>query len=157
MPHVDPFQAFLFRVEVDGFDGEIGFTRVSGLNEETEVVPYRVGSDPMKMRKLRGLTDFGNITLERGLDPNGIFRLWRNLVANSELEHETGASMDNVRRTTTITLKDAEGRDVYRWEIFRAWPPVRNVEDLDASSSDVLLENVELAHEGILETPLVQP
>ena len=163
MPPADPFQAFRFSVTITDFDGEVGFTRISGLNEETDVVPYREGNQALTMRQLRGLTSFGNITLERGLDPNGIFKEWRSRVADAQEKGEftdgapmgEGGGAGEVRQTVTITLKDAEGRSVYQWIVNKAWPPIRNVEDLDASSSDVLLENIELVHEGIKELPLV--
>lgn len=154
MAVADPFQGFQFRVTIEGFGGEVGFSTVSGLNEETDIVDYREGDDPPRMRKLRGMTSFGNVTLSRGIDPNSIFREWRDLVLNSQQDHLIGAPIEDIRRDVTIRLRDAEGDDVYEWILVDAWPAVRNVDDLDAAASDVLVESIELTHHGIKEALL---
>ena len=90
MGAADPFQGFQYRVLIEGFGSEVGFSTVSGLNEETEAIDYREGDDPPRMRKLRGLTSFGNVTLSRGRDPNSIFRAWRDEVLDSQKDHVSG-------------------------------------------------------------------
>lgn len=44
------------------------------------------------------------------------------------------------------------GVKVKEWEVYEAWPAVMEVGDLDAESSDVLIETLELANEGHRQT-----
>ena len=60
-----PLPKFHFQVEWGGT--KIGFTEVSGLDFETEVIEYRHGASPeYNKTKQPGLTKFANITLKRG-------------------------------------------------------------------------------------------
>jgi len=56
---------------VDWGGNSIGFTEVSGLSMEHEVIEYREGSSPdFSATKMPGLRKFGNITLKRGIIQN---------------------------------------------------------------------------------------
>jgi len=61
----DPFGPFNFLLEIDRI-AKAGFTEVSGLSTETNVIEYREGSDP-SARKLPGITKYSNITPKRGI------------------------------------------------------------------------------------------
>jgi phage tail-like protein len=159
----DPFRGFKFRVDIQGFEGRAGFQKVSGLKEATEVVEYREGTDKVTQNKLPGLTTYDNVTLERGLADGHHFREWREQIVKIQqsgnkapdgtlqpLVAETG-----FRRDVTITLVDKGGRDVKQWDLAEAWPCALEYSDLDAMSSDVVVETLELCHEGITETKLI--
>jgi phage tail-like protein len=47
----DPYSAFNFLVEIDGVT-VAGFSEVSGLTTETDVIEYRTGSEDITNRKL---------------------------------------------------------------------------------------------------------
>ena len=73
-----PLPKFHFQVEWGGT--KIGFTEVSGLDVETEVIEYREGSSKeYNKTKQPGLTKYSNITLKRGtfLGDNEFFELWK--------------------------------------------------------------------------------
>ena len=61
-----PLPKYHFQVERgDGF--RIGFTEVSGLDFETEVIEYREGNyKKYNKTKQPGLTKYSNVTLKRG-------------------------------------------------------------------------------------------
>ena len=65
----DPFKSFAFLVEIDGI-AQAAFSEVSGLESETAVIGYRLGNE-CGVRKLPGLTKFGNIVLRRGITNGG--------------------------------------------------------------------------------------
>ena len=148
----DPLQGFAFRVEIPDIakGDEIGFTKVTGLNEETEIIDYREGNEPPRMRKLRGLTSYGNVTLERGVDRLGILQNWRKQIADGSRD-SFGDPLTTARKDVTISLVDpANGTTVLKqWILRAAWPAIKNIEDIDAGTSDPLLESLELAHQGI--------
>src|SRR5262249_60821423 len=60
---LDPFANFNFLVESGGLI-QAGFSECTGLNSETNVIEYREGADDTTVRKLSGLSKFGNVTLK---------------------------------------------------------------------------------------------
>ena len=60
-----PMPKFHFELEWGGTN--IGFTEVSGLDVETEIIEYRAGDQKTYSKlKMPGMQKFGNITLKRG-------------------------------------------------------------------------------------------
>lgn len=154
----DPFRGFKFKVVIPGLT-KAGFSKVSGLKEATEVTTYREGTDAVTSRKLPGLTEYDNVTLEQGLSKDNGFRDWRKQIVN--LAKEAGADGTGpagvapplaFRKTVTISLYDKAGTEVKQWQLREAWPASLEVADLDAMSSDVVIESLELAHEGMIQT-----
>lgn len=145
----DPYRGFKFRVLIPGFPAEIGFQSISGLTEESEVVEYREGTDPITMRKLPGLTSYENIVLSRGLSSSDDILRWRAQVGAHNGRGD-GIPAPNFRRNITIQLFDKgnDSKPVKEWEVFDCWPATLSLGDIDAGSSDVLIETMELAHEG---------
>lgn len=142
---VDPYRGFKYKVLIPGF-ASAGFSRVSGLNDETEIVEYREGIDGATMRKLPGLTTYEDIVLERGKSSHDDFQIWRNMVHEVE---ERGLPDSSFRRQMTIQLLDRTGQVAKQWVVKNAWPTKIEHADLDAASSDVLLETLTVAHEGL--------
>ena len=145
----DPYRNFRFKVEIDGFD-VAGFSRVSGIRQSTEVVPYREGGDNLATRKLIGQTDFSPIVLERGLSEDVDFYYWAgavyNIMANVIPE-------GLVKHQVTIKLLDKVGKSVKSWMVYNCWPSDFEVTDMDAMSTGVAIERVVLQNEGILMIP----
>ncbi len=135
----DPYAVFNFRVEIDGID--VGsFTEVSGLDSETDVIEYRTGDMRMNSSvKLPGLTKYPNIVLKRGMTKDLSLWQWRKAVVNGQTD----------RRNGVIILMDESRADVLRWQFRNGWPAKWEGPDLDASSSEVAIETLEIAHEGL--------
>ncbi len=150
----DPYQGYKFRVVIDGFTAG-GFQKCSGLKEETEIAEYREGTDPVTMHKLPGLTKYDNIVLERGMSANEDFTKWREdivRIAESGNLGPDGLPTPDFRRNVIVEVYDKGGVKVKEWEVYEAWPAVMEIGDLDAESSDVLIETLELANEGHRQT-----
>jgi phage tail-like protein len=133
----DPYGRFNFLLDIDG-TVKAGFSEVSGSTTETEVIEYREGADKGPTRKLPGLTKFSNITLKRGLTNDRSLWDWRKTVID-------GATQ---RANVTLTLLDESRQPVVVWKIRNAWPSKWEGPALNAKSSDVAIETLELAHEG---------
>ena len=66
MARNDPLRNFRFRLEIDSIT-QAGFSEVAIGETTTEPIDYREGTDPTHVRKLSGLTKYGNITLKWGV------------------------------------------------------------------------------------------
>jgi phage tail-like protein len=140
MARQDPLRNFRFRVEIDGIQAT-GFSEVFIAPTTTEVIEYREGTDPSRVRKLPGLTKFGNITLKRGVSASLELFNWHLQVVRGEIS--------NARRNIIIVVLDETGQDVARFRVSDAWPTKYDPGDLNAKGNEVFIESLELANEGI--------
>src|SRR5204862_5950311 len=85
----DPFKSFAFLVEIDGI-AQAAFSEVSGLESETAVIGYRLGNE-CGVRKLPGLTKFGNIVLRRGVTKDAELWNWRKSVVEGNVARRNGS------------------------------------------------------------------
>lgn len=134
----DPFASFNFRLEIEGIT-IAGFSEVTGLNSEQNVIEYREGDEGITPRKLSGLTKFGNITLKRGISPDMQVYNWRKTITDG----------DPVRKNVSIVLHNEKHDEVVRWNLINAWPSKYTGPDMKANANEVAIESVELAHEGL--------
>ncbi|GFN30011.1 phage tail protein [Paenibacillus xylaniclasticus] len=135
----DPYRNFRFRVEIDGLQ-QAGFTDVSGFDSTVDVVEYREGNEPTTMRKLSGLTKYGNISLKWGITDSMEIYNWYNEVTKGNVQ----------RKNISIVLVDETGSDKSRWNFINAWPTKYDAPDFSAKSSEVGIESLEIAHEGMV-------
>ncbi|MET0395056.1 MAG: phage tail protein [Chitinophagaceae bacterium] len=135
-----PLPKFHFSVEWGG--AKIGFSEVSGLSVETDVVEYRDGSSPEFHKiKMPGMQKFGNITMKRGtFAGDNDFYKWWNTVALNTIE----------RRNVTISLLNENHEPVVVWKIKNAWPSKAQSTDLKSDDNGVAIETIELVHEGLV-------
>ena len=133
----DPYKNFNFRVEIDGIP-VAAFSEVSGLESETVVVEYRTGDSPVT-RKLPGVTKYPNIVLKRGLTLDLALWKWRKTVVDGRTE----------RRNGSIILRDDAGKDMLRFNFFEGWPCKWEGPAFNAKGSEVAIETLEIAHEGL--------
>lgn len=134
-----PLPKFHFQVEWGG--ANIGFTEVSGLDVETEVIEYRDGANLEYIKtKMPGMQKFGNITMKRGtFKGDNEFYGWWNTVALNTIE----------RRDVTISLLNENHEPVVVWKVKNAWPTKVQSTDLKSDGNEVAIESIELAHEGL--------
>ncbi len=135
---VYPHGSFRYKLEIDGMDAG-GFSEVSGFDATVEIKEYREGDMPQTPSKVPGLKKYGNITLKQGLVDSTVLYDWI-------MEGVEGA----VHRTTiTITLQDQTETDVASWQVINAWPTKYTAPSFNAGSSEVSIETLEIAHEGM--------
>ena len=134
-----PLVKFHFQVEWGGT--QIGFTEVSGLDVETEVVEYRHGASPEYSKvKMPGMQKFSNLTLKRGtFATDNEYYDWWNSVKLNTIE----------RRNITISLLNEEHEPVVVWKVKNAWPTKIQATDLKADGNEVAIESMEIVHEGL--------
>jgi phage tail-like protein len=120
----DPLRNFRFRLEINGIQ-QAGFSEVSGFDITVDPIDYREGSDPTHVRKLTGLTKYGNV--------------WHRRIVDGTID----------RKNIAIVVVDEAGADKARWEIVEAWPSKYDPMDLNAKGNDVSIEMLEICNEGV--------
>jgi phage tail-like protein len=138
MARKDPLRNFRFRVEIDGIQ-QAGFSEVTGFDATVEAIDYREGADPTNVRKLPGLTKYGNVTLKWGVTDSKALHDWHRQIVDGDIQ----------RKNIAIVVLNEAGADVGRWEIVQAWPTKYDPMDLNAKGNDVSIETMEIAHEGV--------
>lgn len=134
-----PIVTYSFLVDWGGTN--IGFTEVSGLDVETEVIEYRHGASPEHSKvKMPGQQKYSNITLKRGVfASDNEFYEWWNTVNLNTIE----------RRDLTIKLLNEEREPVLIWKVKNTFPIKITSPTPKADSSEAAIESIELVHEGL--------
>jgi phage tail-like protein len=134
----DPYRNFNFVVEIDGIVAA-GFTEVSLPAASADVIEYREGGEPNVVRKLPGRIHFGTLLLRRGLTASDeLYNWWKTV-----LDGQTS------RRNVAVILMDEARTPVKRWVFRNAWPARYQPSGLDARGREVVIETLEIAHEGM--------
>jgi phage tail-like protein len=135
----DPLTTFNFLVETNGILAA-GFSEVTGMNAEVQVVEYREGRDPnANSRKQPGQAKYGNVTFKKGVTINADFFQW----------FKSGVDGDIVRIDLSILLLDEMRQEKIRYNLTNAWPVKFVAPDLKASANEIAIQSLEIAHEGL--------
>lgn len=135
----DPYRSYNFLVEIDGIT-RAGFQDCSGLDSSSPAIEYREGNDrQLSTRKLPGLVNFPNISLSRGITDDRELWEWRLQAAQGTVS----------RRNGSIVLLNDAGEERLRWNFREGWPTHWSGPTFDATGSDVAIEALEIAHEGL--------
>jgi phage tail-like protein len=135
----DPFRSYNFLVEIDGI-ARASFQECSGLDSSQDPIEYREGGEgSLSTRKLPGLVKYSNITLKNGITDDQSLWDWRKKVAEGKIDRKNGS----------IVLMDDELTEVMRWNFRDGWPTKWTGPTFNASGSEIAVETLEIAHEGL--------
>ncbi len=137
----DPLVNFSFGLDCNG--QMIGFfTSVSGIGSESEVVEHKVVDNKGNeiIRKIPGRLRWLDITLKRGITSSLEIWQWRQLVNDGDIYA--------ARKNCSIIMLDQAAQAVARWNFINVWP-VRVSGPVVNSSSELMLEELVLVHEGM--------
>jgi phage tail-like protein len=136
----DPFGQFNFLVEIDGVV-KGGFSEASGLTTDSNIVEYREGQEQQSTtRKLPGLMKYNNIVLKRGWTKDRSLWEWRRKVIEGKTQRASGS----------VVLLDEARNEALRWNFREGWPSKWEGPALNAKTSEVAIETLEIAHEGLV-------
>ena len=134
------YRAFQFKVEIDGI-ANAHFQEVGGVDATTDVVEYREGGDILGVRKLPGQTKHSNLSLKRGYtDDQQLFNWYSDVM--------TGRT-ENIRKNISVIQLDMSGKEVFRWNLFQAFPVKYTAPSFNAKGNDLSIETLEVAYERI--------
>ena len=150
-----PLTKMNFYVSVDGIGEMAAFNEVTGIEASVDVIEFRQGNaHSLAPVKIQGLVKHGNITLKMGYTRKQDFKKWVMDCVN-ERRKETP------RKDVTIELIDIgtespQGKvsDIkdpsLTWILKSAWVTKYTGPDLNATTSEVAIESVELAYEELI-------
>ena len=137
MARQDPLRGFRFLLEIDEITSG-GFTRVKGISREVKYESYREGGVVEYEHKLITQVSFPVLVLERGLALDDLWT-WAQATADGDVQ----------RKTIRIRLQNEANEKAWAWQIEHALPVKWTASDLDAQTSPVVMESLELAHHGL--------
>ena len=134
----DPYRSFNFELQIDGIP--LGaFSECSGLTADCDAVEYREGTDKLTARKLPGLNKYSNISLKWGVTDDKELWDWRKKTMDGKVERKNGS----------VVLLDDAGAEKVRWNFTDGWPTKWTGPSFNATSNDVAIETLDIAHEGL--------
>lgn len=135
----DPLASFNFIVTIENI--RAGFTEVSGLGTETDIIEYREGTDDITVRKIPGKRKYTNISCKRGYTRNAKeVHAWRKTVMDGKTQRKGG----------TITLLDESRNPALTWEFSEGWPSKWAGPALNAKNNEIAIEELEICVEGLV-------
>jgi len=141
----DPYRNFRFKVVWDG-KPVAGIGKVGGLSRTTQVIPHTEGGDFSTSRKAPGRTEYGAITLERGVTHDEEFEKWASKAWNYQ---ESGVSLADFRKNISIELYNEAGQKVIAYNVYRCWvSEYHALPDLDSSGNEIAIQSITLENEG---------
>jgi len=135
----DPYSQFNFLIEIDGVV-KGGFSECSGLTTDSNVIDYREGNEKqLTARRLPGLMKYNNVVLKRGFTADKSLWNWRKNVIDGQVKRSSGS----------IVLLDDARNPVLTWNFREGWPAKWEGPALNAKTSEVAIETLEICHEGL--------
>jgi len=144
-----PLHVFRFQVDfaedTDGGSDPVdlcsgAFSECTGLEATMEPKVIREGGRNYGSLQRVGPVTFGTVILKRGMTSTRDLWTWFELVNGGAYAH---------RLVATVTMFDNSGQGVMSWKLKRALPIKFRAADLNATSADVGVEELHMAHEGL--------
>lgn len=136
----DPLPVFCFSVKIDGLSGEVFFKSVSGLKYELETIPVREGGQNATIYNLVGGAKWSNIILKQGFTKDSGLLTWR----------DSWVGAIGTRKDVRIAILDTALVEQKAWTAKRGLPIKWEISEFDASKSELAIETLEIAHEGLI-------
>ena len=139
----DPLVAFKFGLEIEGKLTGF-FTQVSGIGSETEVVQQKVVNSETGeaiIRQIPGRLTWTPVSLKRGVTSSIDIWEWRQMVVDGKI--------DEARTNCSVIAYSQGNEEIARWNFENAWPSKVTGPDMDAGSTDYMIEDVTIVHEGV--------
>jgi phage tail-like protein len=134
---VDPQSSFLFRVELDGIT-QAHFRECTGLSSSVEVIENPEGGKG-QVGKMPGRIKYPNLVLKWGLTDSTELYEWHRSALQGNVQRKHGS----------IVQLDSSGDEKARWNFVDGWPTKWDGPSFNAGASELSVETLEIAHEGV--------
>jgi phage tail-like protein len=145
----DPFRNFNFRIIM--CDREVAACRkMSALDVTINTVKFRAGNNHSSVDEVMpGRVEYKPVTFESGVTNDNTLEEWANQLVAHEASPTPRSPDPLFRRTVEIHVLDIDGTMVKKYILHRAWPSkFTAMSDLAGDGNDVIIETLELTHEG---------
>ncbi|MCG2783887.1 MAG: phage tail protein [Anaerolineae bacterium] len=139
----DPLVAFKFGLEIEGKLSGF-FTQVGGIGSETEVIQQKVVSSETGetiIRQIPGRLSWTPVSLKRGVTSSMDIWQWRQQVVEGKI--------DDARTNCSIVAYSQDNTEIARWNFENAWPSKVIGPEMDSGSTNYMIEDVTIVHEGV--------
>jgi len=142
-PTALPFITAHFMLAIDGL-ASVNFSKCSGLAGEVSVEEYQEGGENRFAHRFPTRTTFPNLVLNQGAGPMPELWDWfyefyvTGLVAPRDGTVVLMSTIDGVLAPARV------------WAFTRGWPVKLTGPELDAQSSAVAIDSIEIAHHGLV-------
>lgn len=130
---------------VAGAQATAGFSEISGLEATMEAETYEAGGRNAGSLKFPGRVKWTNLVFKRGVlayrDPADTSDFWAWLQGYLDGQ--------GTRKDGTITLQNEAGEPALSWAWHRGLPVKWTGATMNATASQVAIEQLEIAHEGL--------
>jgi phage tail-like protein len=131
------------------------FSECSGLEATMEPAVIREGGRTYGAAQRAGPVTFATVILKRGITARRDLWKWFELVNGGAFSYRLSATITiyappTDRPSGSATQSQPLGTPVMRWKLRHCLPVKFKVPDLDAKSGEVGIEELHLAHEGLL-------
>jgi phage tail-like protein len=121
------------------------FAECTGLEATVEPKVIKEGGNNYGAAQRMGRVSFATVVLKRGMTTTRDLWQWFQMVAGGAYAY---------RLKVDIEMRDPGGKPVLTWHLARALPVKFKAADLNAKGTEVGIEELHLAHEGLtLSTP----
>jgi phage tail-like protein len=141
MAHYYPPKAFHFKVEVIGLtanDNDVRFTEAGGLSVEASTEEVAEAGENRFVQKYPARAKYPELVLKRGLlVGSAVFDWIRASIQELKIEP----------RNIDVKLLNDEHQPLMTWHLVNAYPTKWSVADLNASSSSVAVETLQMYYQ----------
>lgn len=146
---------FYLELSLDGSQAQVdavflecqGFKRTQDAIEICEVTSNKWGSADKGLvvrTKIPGNIKSGNLTLRRGMTSSVTIWNWFQAVGTGKWATQ--------RKNASLTIYNQAGQEQARFELTGAWPASYKITDVNARSTEIEIEEVEIAFEEFKRT-----
>ena len=142
----DPYGGFYFALQI-GNDEVAHFLECSGLKSSATVFEIEEGGVNGYTHKRPGQSKWENIVFKYATNASTQLLEWRDKYVQDDFSSREGTS-------GAIVMYDNDGVELRRYSFQRAWPVSWDGPSLNAGNSELAVETLEIAHEGLtVESP----
>ena len=136
-------------------EGVAAFSEGTGVEASVDVIEFRQGnSNSLAPVKIPGLVKHGNVTLKFGYTRNNAFKDWLKECVAERRTKDARATVTieliDIRDSSPSSLVENTQDETLVWQLTNAWVTKYTAPDLNASTSEVAIESVEIAYEELI-------
>ncbi len=137
----DPWGNYYFALEVNGTE-VAHFMECSGMKSSAEVYTIQEGGVNGHVHKRAGPSKWDNIVLKTATNVSSELLRWRDEYLQDKFDTQLGTS-------GSIVIRANSGEELRRYNFVSAWPVHWEGPSLNSGGSELAIETLEIAHEGI--------
>jgi phage tail-like protein len=143
MTITEPGIGYRFLLRIDGY--QLGaFTKLEGLSAKYEVREIKEGGQNTFIHSLPGRVSYTNVKLTRPVD--GLSTKLASWFTSFQTQLQKQGRLDTT--ATTVIALNGDEQPVAQWSLSAAFPVAYTGPSFQSGSAAVLVETLELAHQG---------